>query len=329
MAEMKILHSLEDARALGLPTVVAAGNFDGVHRGHQAILSAVATEARRRGALGCVLTFEPHPHRILRPQNAVPLITPLPEKLRRLGECGLDAAVVLPFTRDLSLLSPLEFVERVLVRGLQVVSLHEGANFRFGHRQAGDVGELDVLSREFAFALHVHAPVLVGGLPVSSSRVRAALAGGDVVLARHLLGRAFGVSGAVVAGHGRGRRETVPTFNLQPYDELLPQAGVYVTRTRLDGGDWCDSVTNVGIRPTVSSSGVVVVETHLLGGAPPVAEALELAFLHRLREERRFASTAALAAQIGRDTAQARRFFERLRHGSSRGFVAAPSPGVR
>jgi len=318
---MRLLHSLAELEAAPPgPTVLSVGNFDGVHRAHQRLLAAVVAEARARGAMPAVLTFEPHPLRILRPDSAPPLITPLPEKIRLLAACGVELLVVLPFSRDLSLLSPREFVGDILVTRLGARAVHEGQGFRFGHRQAGDSAALAELAAEFGFALTVHAPVVVRGQVVSSSRIRTLVAAGAVARAGRLLGRPFAVRQSVVSGRGVGRRLTVPTMNLGPYSELLPAQGVYVTRTSVAGRRF-DSVTNVGTRPTFADAPpALAVESHLLDFAPlalqpdpsPFDQApMEIAFLHRLREERRFASPALLREQILADVARARRYFAR------------------
>ncbi len=314
---MRLVHSLAelDAAPAG-PTVLSVGNFDGVHRAHQLLLAGVCTDARARGARPTVLTFEPHPLRILRPDSAPRLITPLPEKIRLLAACGVELLVVLPFSRDLSLLSPRAFAADILVERLGVRAVHEGQGFRFGHRQAGDIATLAELATEFDFALRVHQPVVIRGQVVSSSRIRAFIEAGAVVCAGRLLGRPFAVRQTVTSGRGVGRRLTVPTLNLGAYPELLPAQGVYVTRTEV-GGRSFDSVTNVGTRPTFEDAPPTLsVESHLLDFEPldvrPDQSPMEIAFLHRLREERRFASPALLREQILADVARARRYF-RLR----------------
>ncbi len=307
---MRIVTSLEEL-AVSTRTVVAIGNFDGLHLGHRTLLAAVQAEARQRGVLSAALTFEPHPLRILRPDRAPRLITPLEEKLRCFASTGIDLLVVLPFSRDLSLLGPREFVDGILVRGLHALGIHEGANFRFGHRQSGNIDILANLGGEFGFSVTVHDEVRVRGEIVSSSRIRELVAAGHVEMAARLLGRPFALRGAIAQGHGIGRRLTVPTLNLQHYEELLPGNGVYVTCTRI-GERRFQSLTNIGTRPTFANSGGISVETFLLDFEEMPIEDMEIRFLFRLRDERKFDTPAALKQQILHDVERGRRYFRRL-----------------
>lgn len=315
----RILHSAAELNSLPRGAVVSIGNFDGVHRAHQAVLAAVAAAARARSVPAVALTFEPHPLRLLRPDAAPRLITPLAQKLRLLAETGVDAIAVLPFTRELSQLTARAFAETILVRGMAPAAIHEGANFQFGHRHAGNVETLAELGREFGFQVVVHAEMRWRGEPVSSSHIRRHIAAGAVTRAARLLGRWFSVAGPVSAGEGVGRRLTVPTLNLADYPELLPARGVYVTQTRI-GDRWLGSVTNCGLRPTFTANrpgdAPLRVETHLLdvdAAKPPETPAeIEIRFLHRLRDEQRFPSPEALKAQILADVARARRLLRRL-----------------
>ena len=315
---MRVFHALEDwekdpGRAR---TVATVGNFDGVHLAHQRLLAGVREQAAATGAVSLVVSFEPHPARILHPATAPLLITPQEEKLRWLAAAGTAVALLLPFSRDLSLLSPAEFVERVLVRGLRVRAVHEGENFCFGHRQQGTAATLQALGRDHGFDAILHPAVMVRGAPVSSSRIRRLIAAGAVGQARHLLGRPFALRGLLAPGRGIGHQRTVPTLNLQHYDELLPALGVYLTRVSLDGATF-SAITNVGVRPTFGEGGPVTVESHLL--EPPahfqasLAAPLAIEFYARLRDERRFASPDALRAQIQRDIAAALTYFRRVR----------------
>jgi riboflavin kinase/FMN adenylyltransferase len=321
---MRTIHSLEEAAATVDASVVAVGNFDGIHRAHTQILAAVRAEARTRGCAAIAVTFTPHPSRILRPAAAPPLITPGEQQLRLLAAAGLDATLQLPFSRDLSLWTPREFAVRVLVDALRARAVHEGEGFRFGRRQEGDAATLAALGRELGFAVHLHPAVRVAGEPVSSSRIRACVARGDMGRARRLLGRPFEVHGLVAPGLGVGRQRTVPTLNLQHYEELLPGRGVYLTCARLDRSEgegnrpWLPALTNVGVRPTFGAGGALTVETHLLSPPPDLSTSspgagLALRFLRFVREERRFDSPEALKSQIESDRSLAQRYFARLR----------------
>ena len=221
---------------------------------------------------------------------------------------------MLPFTLELSRLAPDEFVQRILLRNLRIKALFVGENFRFGHKQAGDVHSLRKLGAENGFEVVVLPPVICRGEVVSSTLIRKEIADGDVARAARLLGRQFVLTGEVVSGTGAGHRFTFPTLNLSAEQELLPRRGVYVTRTWLDGEQPSRrSVTNIGMRPTFSGSALSV-ETHLLDAqlsSPP--KRIEVRFWERLRDEKKFNGPEELRAQIARDIARADKFFSRLR----------------
>jgi riboflavin kinase/FMN adenylyltransferase len=311
---MQVFHSLAEVSAGFGPTVAAVGNFDGVHRGHREILAAVTAEARGVGAKAVVVTFDPHPEHFLRPDKAPRLITPNAERLRLLAETGIDAALVLKFDEALAHLAPREFVERILVDALGVRSVHEGENFRFGHGAAAGVDELAAMGAELGFTVGLHGAVCVRGLEVSSSAIRALVAAGDVRRARWMLGRPFTVLSTPARGRGIGTRLLVPTVNLAAYDGLLPAFGVYVTRLKIHGRA-LQAVTNVGVRPTFGAPSFAV-ETHILDFEPVEMNEetpIELEFLLRLRGEIEWPSPEALKAQIFRDVARAKRYFERVK----------------
>ena len=311
---MKIFRHLEELPADLGGTVLSVGNFDGVHRAHQHVLGEVVGRARELGAVSLAVTFDPHPTRILQPDAAPPLITPLPIKLRLLAAAGLDAVLLLPFTRDLSLLTPRQFAEEILHRKLHAREVHEGFNFRFGCKAKGDVPQLIEFGREFGFEVKVYPEMCIRGHSVSSSRVRELVgAEGDVSDARQLLGRPFSIISNPGRGRGYGAKYTVPTINLSRYGELAPRNGVYITRTRV-AEERFDSVTNVGNRPTFGAESFAI-ETHLLNFHPleltPETE-VELFFLRRLRAEIKFPSVGDLRAQIAADVRHARRYFHLL-----------------
>ncbi len=310
------------------PSVIAIGNFDGVHRGHLSILGDVCARAHARAAAAVAITFDPHPLRLLRPEYAPKLITPLPERLRLLAATGIDATLVLPFTRAFSEYSAEAFAARILARTLGAVEVHEGDNFRFGYRAQAGMAELRTLGEQLGFAAFTHPVLTVRGLSVASSQIRSLIAAGAVSKARALLGRPFQIVSTQARGRGIGTRLLVPTVNLAPYDELLPAHGVYITRLRIGDGDaggaaahCLNAVTNAGNRPTFGEDSYAI-ESYLLDFDPATAPELtpetrlELSFLARIRGEQRFASPEALKAQILRDVARARRYFR-----------LAPSPG--
>jgi len=311
---MQVFHKLEDVPADFGPSLVSVGNFDGVHRAHACVLGEIVRRARQNGSKAVAVTFEPHPGRILRPDSGLRLLTPLPEKLRLLEGTGIDAVVILPFGRDLSLMTPRQFAERILKKKLHVREVHEGYNFRFGHKAAGDVNVLTQLGQEMGFEVKVYAEQKLRGEAVSSSHIRKLIGEGRVSRARHLLARPFCILGTPGRGRGYGSKYTVPTINLARYEELVPQDGVYITWTRV-GTERFDSVTNVGNRPTFGTDSFAV-ETHLLNFHPielsPESE-VEICFLNRVRDEIKFPSVEALREQIARDVKKARRYFHLLR----------------
>jgi riboflavin kinase/FMN adenylyltransferase len=298
----------------GRGSVLAIGNFDGIHLGHQAILRAAVSRAAKTGDVPTALTFDPSPRKVLRPESAPLRLSTNAQRMDWFGTVGLEAAVVLPFTLDLARLSPEQFVEQILVQGLHVRAVLVGENFRFGHKQAGDVALLRELGARHRFAVEIIPPVALEGEIVSSTAIRREIASGKVTHAARLLGRPFALSGEIVSGTGTGRRFTFPTLNLKPDQELLPARGVYVTRTLLEGETKSRrSVTNVGMRPTFNGASLSV-ETHLLDFFGEVtAKRMEVRFWKRLREEKKFTGSEELRAQIARDIASARRFFTRLR----------------
>lgn len=310
---MLVFHKLEDVPANFGPALVSVGNFDGVHRAHAHVLGEIVARARAIGARAVAVTFEPHPTRILKPEVGLKLLTPTPEKVRWLESTGVDAVLILPFNRDLSLMTPRQFVERILKKKLHAREVHEGFNFRFGHKAAGDVNMLAEFGKELGFEVKVYPEMKLRGEKVSSSHIRKLTGEGRVSRARHLLGRPFCILGNPGRGRGYGSKYTVPTINLAKYEELVPKDGVYVTWTRV-GAERFDSVTNVGNRPTFGAE-LFAIETHLLNFHPleltPDTE-VEICFLERLRDEIKFPSVDALREQIARDVKKARRYFHLL-----------------
>jgi riboflavin kinase/FMN adenylyltransferase len=292
------------------PSVASIGNFDGVHLGHQKILAAVVREARDLGFRSVAVTFDPHPERFLRPEKAPRLLTPMDERIRLLAATGIDAVLALPFDAALANLTAEEFLLGIAVGALGIRSLHEGGNFRFGCQAQAGVNELKEFGARLGFAVHVHAPVHVRGLEVSSSAIRALVTAGDMRRARWLLGRPFAVRGMQAHGRGIGTRLLVPTVNMAPYKELLPAFGVYVTRLTV-AGHCFRAVTNVGNRPTFGAPSFAV-ESHILDFEPVDIDdqtPIDLEFLLRLRGEIAWPSPEALKAQIFKDVAKAKRYF--------------------
>src|SRR5271170_4264459 len=311
---MEIFRSLNEIPKDFGPTVVSIGNFDGVHRGHQWLLAEIKRTARELDAKSVAVTFDPHPSRFLRPENSPRLITPVPERLSLLVASGIDAALVLPFTDELCQMPGLEFVTTVLRDGLHAAEVHEGDNFRFGHRAQSGADDLVRLGHDLGFRVQIFTPRYIRGIPVSSSKIRECIQAGDMTTARALLGRPFSIRSTPASGRGIGMRLTVPTINLAPYEELLPANGVYVTCLYI-AGELFEAVTNAGNRPTFGEDSYAI-ESYILDFHPidlTPDTPIELTFLHRLREERKFASPDALKEQILRDVAKAKRYHQLTR----------------
>ena len=294
-------HSLEEAPARSGPTVITLGNFDGVHAGHRALLAAAVTRAKERGIPAAVVTFEPHPTVVVAPERKPRLLTTLAQRLAVFEAMGVDIAWVIPFSRAVSQLTAPLFLSR-LEKVLEPVELHVGRSFRFGRDRAGDLLALEEWGRDTGCRIQPYAFKAHDGGWLSSTRIREALEWGDVDEAARLLGQPFVVTGVVVEGDRRGRHLGFPTANLQWEQEQLPAAGVYVTEVRgARVGHPRLGLTNVGEKPTFQTLALSV-ETFLpdfdgdLYGAR-----LELAFLHRIRGEQKFAGVEALREQIARD----------------------------
>src|SRR5437667_4486440 len=299
---MKVFHKLDEIPSDFGPSLISVGNFDGVHRAHLRVLAEIVSRSQERKAKSVAVTFEPHPMRILRPDSGLKLLTPTPEKLRLLEQTQIDAVLLLPFTRDVSLMSAHDFVQQILRNRLGAVEVHEGYNFRFGHKAAGNVALLKQLGRELGFEVFVYPEMQVRGESVSSTRIRKLVQEGRVSRARGMLGRPFSIHSTPGRGRGYGAKYTVPTINLSHYEELAPKDGVYITRTRI-AEECFDSVTNIGNRPTFGVESFAI-ETHLLDFRPLELTAdtqIDLFFLARLRDEIKVTSVEALREQIGRE----------------------------
>lgn len=311
---MHVYRSLDFLPEKFAASVLAIGNFDGVHCGHQSVLTALRKRAAELGAQAVAVTFEPHPVRILRPELAPRLITPLHQKLELLAAQKIDATVVIPFTQAFSELTAEQFAAGILRDRLHALEVHEGDNFRFGRGATAGTADLRRLGEALGFKVLSHAALVRRGIPISSSAIRGLIADGRIDTARALLGRPFAIQSTQVRDRGIGTRLTVPTINLAQYDELRPKDGVYITRMKIGSGaraEVFDSVTNAGNRPTFGEDSFAI-ESHLLHfhevELTPETP-LELTFLKRIRDEKRFDSPEALKAQILQDVKQAQRFF--------------------
>lgn len=294
--------------ALGLDrgSVVTIGTFDGVHIGHRAVLAEITRRAARSGRASAVVTFEPHPLEVVNPAAAPPLLSPGDERLEALAETSVDHVLVLRFTPALAALTPDEFVHRVLLQQLGMRELVIGHDHGFGRNRSGDVGTLRQLGAQLGFEVDVVEAVGAGDQQVSSSRIRRAVAGGDLDTAARMLGRRYAVSGTVSHGAGRGGSLGVPTANLAglPARKLLPPDGVYAvvveTRRGAFGG-----MLNQGGRPTFAEQGRTL-EAHLFGfNGSLYGERVRVSWVVRLRDTRAFASREDLISQLARDRANA------------------------
>ncbi|MGE3275683.1 MAG: bifunctional riboflavin kinase/FAD synthetase [Vicinamibacterales bacterium] len=292
--------------------VLALGNFDGLHRGHVKIIDRVRRGAAERGGTPLVLTFEPHPPRVVRPDKAPPLLMTAGQKLEALERAGIQGVAVVRFTPELSRWSPEEFVRRVLVDWLHVSEVWVGADFLFGRDRSGNFSVLRALGAELGFRAEKIDPIRYKDFVVSSTRIRRLVSEGRVDEAGALLGRQVFIDGTVVEGARRGRELGFPTANLETENELVPPPGVYATMATVDGIVY-PSVTNIGVRPTFETDGRQRIEAHLLGVDQDLyGRLMRLAFVQRLRDERRFPDVDALREQIAADVRRAGRLFDRL-----------------
>jgi riboflavin kinase/FMN adenylyltransferase len=302
---MRIVRGLTPFPPDAPAAVVALGVFDGIHLGHREILLRAVRRARALGLDALACTFDPHPTEVLQPGRVPPPITTLAERLDLIAEIGVDATVVLPFTRDLATVEPEDFVKDVLLQRLHARDVVVGFNHRFGRGARGDARLLEALGRALGFGVDVVPPLTIDGEPVSSTGVRAALQQGDVERAARFLGRPYSICGEVVRGAGRGRTLGFPTANLRTERPLLVPTGVYACRARWAGKMYA-AVVNIGVRPTFPNQDFAV-EAYLLDFSGNLyANPLCLFFHRRLREERRFPAVEALKEQIAQDVVSAR-----------------------
>jgi len=292
----------------GKAAAVAIGNFDGVHLGHQRILSGVLRRAHGEELMAAVLTFYPHPARVLRPADAPALLMTLEQRLAAIEELGMDAALVMRFDEEFAKIGPEDFVRRILMDTMRAQAVLVGGNFRFGHRQSGDAKLLSDLGRQLGLEVEIVPPLLADGIVVSSTAIRSALREGRVEEARRMLGRPFALEGEIRPGTGQGRNLVVPTLNLSTEQELHPRNGVYATEAVIEGKIYT-AATNVGVRPTFDGARVTI-ESHLLDFHDDLTSGrMEVRFWKRLRDERKFSGPDALRQQVRNDIAQAKEYF--------------------
>ena len=292
--------------------MLALGNFDGLHRGHRKILERLRRVAIEHVATPVVMTFDPHPPRVVRPDKAPPLLMTKAQKLEALEQAGCQGVAIVRFTPELSQWDPETFVRTVLVDWLHVAEVWVGANFLFGHDRAGNFSLLRTLGARYGFKAEKIDPVRYKDFVVSSTRIRRLLSEARVDEASALLGHAYSIDGMVVRGDGRGREIGFPTANLCTENELVPPHGVYATTVIADG-IVRPSITNIGTRPTVDQTGKTTIETHVFDFDRDLyGTNIRVAFIQRLRDERAFESIDALKSQIAADCGRARVLFARL-----------------
>jgi riboflavin kinase / FMN adenylyltransferase len=289
-------------------SAVTIGNFDGVHLGHQQILRRVLARARQTHALAAMLTFYPHPARVLRPAEAPALLETLEQRLAAIGATGIDAAFVVRFDAELANVAPEDFVRRFLLDTMGGQTILVGGNFRFGHRGAGDTKLLGELGQRWGFEVESVPPVIDNGVVVSSTAIRTAIREGRVEEARRMLGRAYALEGEIRTGTGQGRKLVVPTLNLATDQEVLPKNGVYATEAVVSGKAY-HAATNVGMRPTFDGTRITI-ESNLFDFSENLTSGkLVVRFWQRLRDERKFSGSAELREQVLKDVEQAKEYF--------------------
>lgn len=290
-------------------TVLTLGNFDGVHRGHLALLERLRTVAGEHGLPASLVTFEPHPREFFAPASAPARLTTLREKLEHFAAAGVDRAYVAHFNQAFAALSADAFVEQVLVQGLQARHVIIGDDFRFGAGRLGDFAYLQAAGRACGFAVESMGSVVLEGERVSSSAVRQALAAGDMAKAASFLGRPYGIDGRVVHGRKLGRQLGFATANIYIKHNPLPMSGVFAVRVQGPSGVLRQGVANLGIRPTIGGTRPLL-EVHVFDFQGDIYGAhLSVQFVHKLRDEMKFSDLSALQAQIAQDVAAARAFF--------------------
>jgi riboflavin kinase/FMN adenylyltransferase len=308
---MEVINGIDNISRPFRNPVLTIGNFDGVHLGHRELFQRVKHVARSLDGESLVMTFNPHPIRVLFPGNGPPLITLHDQKVQLIEASGIDVLIVVEFTREFARMTAEDFVERLLHEKIGARALVVGPDYRFGRDRKGDIAFLTAMGRKFDFEVHVVPDLTVNGEEVSSSAIRTFLMAGELEKARRMLGRDYQVTGRVVRGRDRGGRLLgFPTANLVLMEELTPKPGVYATEVWVDGRRY-QGATNVGYNPTFGN-GVLSVETHLIDFTGELyGKTLQVRFVKRLRDEKAFSGPPELSAQIRRDVEKAREILAR------------------
>ncbi len=306
---MEVIENLEVLAGTWKNPIVALGVFDGMHLGHQAILNKISSRAREQDGTAILLSFHPHPQKIISPGDAPLLLQTTLQRVELLEKLGIDVYIRLPFDRKLSLLTPDQFGEQIL-KTVGTREIHVGENFRFGHRRSGTYSSLKEIGDKHGFSLFKTDTREFRGRRISSTRIRKALHAGRIELAGRMLNRPYEIEGMVVRGAGKGSTIGYPTANLDPANELVPPSGVYITRVTTESGIY-QGATNIGYRPTIQKNPDqgASIETHLIGFEDNLyGQRIKVSFCMRLREEKRFESIRALTDQIEHDLARTRAY---------------------
>lgn len=309
---MRIVYDLNELTEPLRNPVLTIGNFDGVHRGHLALFDKVMERAKAINGRSVVMTFDPHPAKVMNSGNGPPLITPIEQKLELISSTGIDVIICLAFTLEFSSMSAEDFVRDILLERLGVREIVVGYDYTFGRKRQGDVSLLREMGDKLGFRVHLTGPVHLDGAVVSSTSIRRFLQQGNLVDAKRFLGRDYQIYGTVVKGKGRGGRLLgFPTANLKPVDELIPRRGVYAVTVRVDDKDYC-GVANIGYNPTFGDDALSI-ETHMLDfSGNIVGRMIKIRFIQRLRDEKTFSDVKELSDQITQDIEQARKLMQPL-----------------
>ena len=309
---MRRVYGLEKLDGPCGPAVVTIGNFDGVHVGHRRIVQEAVSLAGERKLTSVVMTFEPHPIKVMKPGNGPPLITLGEQKLRLINDADIDVIFFIPFTKQFAEISARDFVQNILIKRIGMKELIVGYDYVFGRNREGNIKLLQEMGNHFDFAVHVVEPIRIDDSLVSSTSIRKLVHEGSLSKARALLGRDYQISGTVVKGKNRGGRLLgFPTANLKLIDELTPKVGVYAVKVLIDDQTY-EGLTNVGYNPTFGN-GVFSVETHILDfSGDLLGKSIRVNFIQRLRDEKNFETIGDLADQIGEDVKDARALFKKL-----------------
>ncbi len=305
---MKIFHGTENANILR-PTVLTLGVFDGLHLGHQKIMKTVVERGKAVDAVPTAITFDPHPRAVLHPESSPPLLQTLDQRLANFEVLGIEQAILIRFSKEFADQDAEEFLREIIHERLQAKEIYLGNGFAFGKNRRGNISLLKKMSEELGFYADEVAEIKLRGKRISSSSIRQLLNDGKVNLARRMLGRPYGVEGAIIRGDRRGHTIGFPTANLKPKNRVIPKYGVYATANLIDGV-WKKSITNVGIRPTFEGSNEPSIESYIFDFKGDLyGDVLRVRFLHRIRDERKFAGIEELKAQIEEDVQIALKYF--------------------